>query len=53
VDAAPWSARQVWQLEDRYAAVYLLCWDDRMVYLELEKAPSDAQKAIIGEKLKP
>lgn len=53
VDAAPWGARQVWQLEDQYEVVYLLCWDDRMVYMELEEAPSDAQKAIIGEKLKP
>ena len=53
VDAAPWGARQAWQLEDQYEAAYLLCWDDRMVYLELEEAPDDAQKAIIGGKLKP
>ena len=53
VDAAPWGARQAWQLEDRYEAAYLLCWDDRMVYMELEEAPDDTQKAIIGGKLKP
>ena len=53
VDAAPGGARQAWQLEDQYEAAYLLCWDDRMVYLELEEAPDDAQKAIIGGKLKP
>lgn len=53
VDAAPWGARQAWQIETQYEAVYLLCWDDRMVYMELEEAPSDAQKAVIGDKLKP
>lgn len=53
VDAAPWGAQQVWQMENQYEAVYLLCWDDRMVYMELEEAPDDAQKAIIGDKLKP
>ena len=53
VDAAPWGARQAWQMENQYEAAYLLCWDDRMVYLELEEAPDDAQKAIIGGKLKP
>ena len=53
VDAAPWGAQQVWQIENPYEAVYLLCWDERMVYMELEKAPDDTQKSIIGSKLKP
>ena len=53
VDAAPWGAQQVWQIENPYEAVYLLCWDERMVYMELEKAPDDTQKSIICSKLKP
>lgn len=53
VDAAPWGAQQVWQMETEFRAEYLLCWDDRIVYVELEEVPDDAQKAIIGEKLKP
>ena len=53
VDAAPWGAQQVWQIENPYEAVYLLCWDERMVYMELEKVPDDTQKSIIGSKLKP
>lgn len=53
VDAAPWGAHQAWQLEDGADTVYVLCWDDRMVYLELEEDLTDAQKAVAGEKLKP
>ena len=56
VDAAPWGAQQVWQMEGEFLSeehVYLLCWQGRMVYLDLEDAPSEGQKAVIGEKLQP
>lgn len=53
VDAAPWGADQAWRLEDGFDAVYVLCWEDRMVYLELEEDLTDAQKAVAGENLRP
>ena len=56
VDAKPWQAEQVWQVEGRYASdeyTYVLCWQDRLVWIDLEEVPTDEQKTIIGEKLKP
>ena len=43
-------------MEGRYASdeyTYVLCWQDRLVWIDLEEVPTDEQKTIIGEKLKP
>lgn len=53
-DAAPWGAEEAWELgwqdigqSDRY----LLCYADRIVEIYFNWTPTDAQKAVVGEKL--
>ena len=56
VDAAPWQADSAWRVNNRFSSeefVYVLTWGDRLVWLDLEIEPTDAQKTIIAEKLKP
>ncbi len=54
-DPAPWGAREAYQLwsygqpRDRY----LLCWDERLVKLDLDWAPTAEQQRIAGEALSP
>lgn len=53
VDAAPWGADQAWRFQGEFRTTYILCWDDRMVYLQLEEDLTDAQKSAAAQKLKP
>jgi len=56
VDAAPWQADSAWRVNNRFASeefVYVLTWGDRLVWLDLEIEPTDAQKTTIAQKLKP
>lgn len=53
-DAAPWGAEEAWELgwqdigqSDRY----LLCYADRIVEIYFNWTLTDAQKAVVGEKL--
>ena len=52
-DPAPWGAEEAYQLtlggegRDRY----LLCWPDRLVFLELDFTPTAEQMALAGERL--
>lgn len=53
-DAAPWGAKEAWQLgwqDTGQSDRYLLCYADRIVEIYFNWMPTDAQKAIIGEKL--
>lgn len=53
-DAAPWGAKEAWQLgwqDTEQSDRYLLCYVDRIVEIYFNWTPTDAQKAIIGEKL--
>lgn len=53
-DAAPWGAKEAWQLgwqDTGQSDRYLLCYADRIVEIYFNWTPTDAQKAIIGEKL--
>ena len=55
-DAAPWQADGAWKVRERFSSentVYVLCWDRRLVWLNLEEEPSAAQMAVIAEQLKP
>ena len=55
-DAAPWQADAAWKVQKRFSSentVYVLCWDRRLVWLDLEEEPTPAQMAAIAEKLKP
>lgn len=56
VEAAPWQADAAWKVQERFSSedfVYVLCWGDRLVWLDLEQEPSDGQKTVISEKLRP
>ncbi len=56
VDAAPWQADSAWQVNSRFSSeeyVYVLCWGDRLVWMDMEIEPTDVQKTIIAERLKP
>ena len=56
VEAAPWQADAAWKVHKRFSSentVYVLRWNERLVWVNLEEEPSDGQKAVIGEKLKP
>ena len=56
VEAAPWQADAAWKVQERFSSedfVYVLCWGDRLVWLNLEQEPSDGQKSVISEKLRP
>jgi hypothetical protein len=56
VEAAPWQADAAWKVQERFSSedfVYVLCWGDRLVWLDLEQEPSDGQKSVISEKLRP
>ncbi|MBR5537910.1 MAG: DUF2812 domain-containing protein [Clostridia bacterium] len=56
VEAAPWQADSAWLVNHRFSSegvVYVLCWDRRLVWLDLEEEPTPAQKAAIAEILKP
>lgn len=53
-DAAPWGANEAWQLgghDTGQSDRYLLCYADRIVEIFFNWTPTDAQKAIVGEKL--
>ena len=54
-DPAPWGAQEVYQLRayGHPRDEYLLCWDDRLVKLELEWTPTAEQQRIAGEALGP
>lgn len=55
VEAAPWQADAAWKVQERFSSedfVYVLCWGDRLVWLDLEQEPSDGQKTVISEKLR-
>ena len=50
----PWSANEVYRLiHSEYGPqnTYLLCYDTLLIELDLDWTPTEAQKAIIGEKL--
>ena len=54
VDAAPWQADSVWRVNSRFSSekfLYVLSWGDRLVWLDLETEPTDAQKITIAQKL--
>ena len=54
VDAAPWQADSAWRVNNRFSSeefVYVLTWGDRLVWLDLEIEPTDAQKTTIAQKL--
>ena len=54
VDAAPWQADSAWRVNNRFSSeafVYVLTWGDRLVWLDLEEEPTDAQKTTIAQKL--
>ncbi len=55
VDPAPWGAEEVYQLRwgDGRLEDYVLCYQGRLVELDLTWTPSAEQKQIVGEKLKP
>jgi hypothetical protein len=56
VEAAPWQADAAWKVQERFSSedfVYVLYWGDRLVWLNLEQEPSDGQKSVISEKLRP
>lgn len=53
-DAAPWGAQEAWQLGWQDSGLtdrYLLCYADCIVEIHFSWTPTDAQKAIVGEKL--
>lgn len=53
-DAAPWGANEAWQVtweNDIPGDDYLLCYDRNLVEISLSWTPTDAQKALVGEKL--
>lgn len=52
-DPAPWGAKEAYQVyrDDGYRNQYLLCYDRTLVELNLDWAPTEAQMAIVGEKL--
>ena len=55
IDPAPWGAAKAYQLflgvEPRER--YLLCYEDTIIEIDLDWFPTDAQKAIVKEKLIP
>ncbi len=56
VDTAPWNADGAWKVQKRFSsedAVYVLCWDNRLVWLDLAEEPTTEQMALITQKLKP
>ena len=53
-DAAPWGAKEAWQLgwQDTGASDrYLLCYADCIVEVRFSWTPTEAQKAMVGDKL--
>lgn len=53
-DAAPWGANEAWQVawENKVPGNdYLLCYDRNLVEISFSWTPTDAQKALVGEKL--
>ncbi|WP_125115257.1 DUF2812 domain-containing protein [Agathobaculum sp. Marseille-P7918] len=53
-DAAPWGANEAWQVtweNDIPGDDYLLCYDRNLVEISFSWTPTDAQKALVGEKL--
>lgn len=54
VDASPWQADSAWRVNSRFSSedfVYVLSWGDRLVWLNLETEPTDAQKTTIAQNL--
>lgn len=54
VDAASWQADAAWRAAKRFSSqdiTYVLCWGDRLVWLDLEEEPTDTQKTLIAQKL--
>lgn len=53
-DAAPWGAKEAWQLgwqDTGLSDRYLLCYEDCIVEIRFSWTPTDAQKAMVGEKM--
>lgn len=53
-DPVPWGAQEAWQLGWQDSGLtdhYLLCYPDNIVEIRFSWPPTDAQKALIGEKL--
>lgn len=53
-DAAPWGANEAWQVaweNEVPGNDYLLCYDRNLVEISFSWTPTDAQKALVGEKL--
>lgn len=52
-DDATWQADAVYQLyrQDDAMSEYILCWGDRIVYIEFEEMPTAGQIAVAAEKL--
>ena len=55
VDPEPWDAEQAYQLYlgDEAHERYLLCYEDHIIEIDLDWTPTDAEKAVIAEKLLP
>lgn len=53
IDSQPWDADAAWRLEDEEQSIYVLSWDDRLVYISLDEPITPAQMAVIAEKLRP
>lgn len=53
VDPEPWGANEAYRVywDERYLNQYLLCYDRTLVELNLDWEPTEAQMAIVGEKL--
>lgn len=51
VDAAPWGAEQAYQYgtPKELQTRWLLCYEDRVVYLHASERPTPEQKALIGQ----
>lgn len=53
IDPAPWGAAEAYQfvMDDETLDLYLLCYEDRIVKLDLDWELTPAQMAVVGEKL--
>ena len=53
LDPAPWGAAEAYQfvMDDETLDLYLLCYEDRIVKLDLDWELTPAQMAVVGEKL--
>jgi len=55
-DASPWGAREAYRLyqeEGWYMDWYLLCYEDKIIELRFDWEPTEADMAIVAQKLNP